>query len=47
MTKIIIEATDEEMERLDYIGLFDPRSAGVLYEHIEITSSEEGDANET
>ena len=44
MTKIIIKATDEEFGRLDYIGLFEARAAGILYEHIEITSCEEGEA---
>lgn len=46
MTKITIKATDEEFERLDYIGLFNVMAAGVLYEDIEITSCEAGETKE-
>lgn len=46
MTKITIKVTDEEFERLDYIGLFDVKAAGVLYENIEITSCEVGATKE-
>ena len=46
MTKITIRVTDEEMERLDYVGLFDVRAAGVLYEQIEITACGEGETKE-
>lgn len=41
MTKIVIEATDEQIDRLDYIGLFSAESAGVLYQTLTITTSAE------
>lgn len=41
MTKIVIEATDEQIDRLDYIGLFSVESAGVLYQTLTITTSAE------
>lgn len=46
MTKITIKATLEELDRLDYIGLFDVEAAGVLYEQIEVTSWDEEKAKE-
>lgn len=41
MIKIVLEVTDEEMERLDTIGLFRMDMAGVLYQSISITSTDE------
>ena len=41
MTKIILEVTDEQLERLDSIDLFNIDMAGVLYQHLTITSADE------
>lgn len=37
MVKIIIEATEEELDNLDRIGLFMMDKAGVFYQSITIT----------
>ena len=38
MKNVILAVTDEELERLDSIGLFDMDKFGVLYQSITITS---------
>lgn len=44
MTKIILEVTDEELKRLDSIGLLNMDMAGVLYQSITITSTDKAES---
>ena len=39
MTKVIFEVTDEELKRLDSIGLFNPEMAGELWQSVTIRES--------
>lgn len=51
MTKVILVVTDEELKRLDSIGLFSTDMAGVLWQRVTITEKvgdeSEGHTRET
>lgn len=47
MTKVILVVTDEELERLDSIGLLKPDMAGVLWQSVTITESEDESEGDT
>ena len=46
MTKIILEVTDEELKRLDSIGIFKPDMAGVLWQQVTITPVDKAEREE-
>lgn len=46
MTKIILEVTDEQFERLNAIGLLNMDMAGVLYQRITITSTDKAESED-
>ena len=46
MTKIIFEVTEEELERLDSIGIFSPDMAGVLWQKVTITPVDKKDVDD-
>lgn len=46
MTKIILDVTEEELERLDSIGIFNPDMAGVLWQRVTITPIDKAESAE-
>ena len=47
MTKIILEVTDEQLERLDSTSIFNPDMAGVLWQQVTITPVDKAESEET
>lgn len=45
MTKIVLKVTDEQMERLDQIGILGMDMAGVLYQSVSIIPDDETKEN--
>ena len=43
MTKVTLEVTDEQLKRLDFIGLLNMNMAGELYNKVTISSDEQND----
>ena len=46
MTKIILEVTEEELERLDSIGIFNPDMAGVFWQQVTITPVDKAESED-
>jgi len=47
MTKVTLEVTDEQLQKLDYIGVLNVNMAGVLYNKITISSDADTEQNDT